>query len=66
MTTASRAGKKSIAFPVLGTGTLKYPRDIVAKCVFECFDQFNTDNARSSLLEARIVVHPTDVENLKV
>ncbi len=66
MTMASNAGKKSIAFPVLGTGTLKYQRDVVAKCVFESFDQFSTDNAGSSLLEARIVVYPKDVENMKV
>ncbi|XP_041371316.1 protein mono-ADP-ribosyltransferase PARP15-like [Gigantopelta aegis] len=63
---AATDGLSSIAFPVMGTGVKKYPRDVVSKIIFESFDSFNKNHPNTSLQEVKVVVHPNDVENWRV
>ncbi|XP_048243031.1 protein mono-ADP-ribosyltransferase PARP14-like [Haliotis rufescens] len=63
---ASTSNLKSIAFPLIGTGILKYPCDKVVKCIFESFDEFKTSNPHTSLYEARVVVYPEDTTSLEI
>ncbi|KAL3863208.1 hypothetical protein ACJMK2_004974 [Sinanodonta woodiana] len=52
----------SIAFPALGTGTLKYPKDVVAREMFNCVSDFLTKNADTSLVDVYFVVFQKDLE----
>ncbi|KAL3863199.1 hypothetical protein ACJMK2_004965 [Sinanodonta woodiana] len=54
----------SIAFPALGTGTLKYPKDVVAREMFNCVSDFLTKNASTSLVAVYFVVYQEDLETL--
>ena len=66
LTKAAELGCRSIAFPVLGAGILKYPVNLVASEMFTCIQKFLQMHKRSSLLNVYIVVYPTDTESLKV
>ncbi|XP_077985097.1 protein mono-ADP-ribosyltransferase PARP14-like [Glandiceps talaboti] len=57
---ASKSGMTSIAIPALGTGGLNYPRDVVAKIMYEEAITFSSKNPRSSLNEMRVVVYDKD------
>ncbi|KAL3863200.1 hypothetical protein ACJMK2_004966 [Sinanodonta woodiana] len=54
----------SIAFPALGTGTLKYPKDVVAREMFNCVSDFLTKNANTSLVAFYFVVFQKDLKTL--
>ncbi|KAL3863201.1 hypothetical protein ACJMK2_004967, partial [Sinanodonta woodiana] len=54
----------SIAFPALGTGALKYPKDVVAREMFNCASDFLTKNADTSLVTVYFVVYQKDLETL--
>ncbi|XP_041369437.1 protein mono-ADP-ribosyltransferase PARP15-like [Gigantopelta aegis] len=62
---AAKDGLASIAFPVMGTGVLKYPRDVVSNVIFESFDSFSKNHPNTSL-QVKVVIHPNDVENWRV
>lgn len=55
----------SIAFPAIGTGQLRYPRDIVAKEMFSAIRRFETDHPITTLKEAKFVVYHLDLRMLK-
>ncbi|XP_007901242.1 poly(ADP-ribose) polymerase family member 14-related sequence 1 isoform X2 [Callorhinchus milii] len=52
---------ESISFPAIGTGNLCFPRDVVAKLMFEQVLTFN----RKYLKEVHFVVHPDDASTVQ-
>ena len=66
MTEASKAKYNSIAFPAMGTGNLGYPRDVVAKCMKDCINDFGAKNPNSSVKDVNIVVYDKDTVTVKV
>ncbi|XP_077997139.1 protein mono-ADP-ribosyltransferase PARP14-like [Glandiceps talaboti] len=62
---AHTTGMTSIAIPALGTGGLNYPRDIVAKILYEEAISLSSKNPSSSLNEIRIVVYDKDYATRK-
>ena len=53
-------GVKSIAFPVIGTGKLNFPRDAASRIMLEQTISFYQVNSRSKVQEVRFVVFEQD------
>lgn len=53
---------KSIVFPALGTGQLRYPRHLVAETMYKCVSQF--DQNKTSLKEVKFLCY--DDETIRV
>lgn len=66
LTTANSHGYTSIAFPALGTGSLGFPRDIVAREMFSSVQEFARDSPTSSVSDVRFVVYGGDSGTIKV
>ncbi|VDI56463.1 Hypothetical predicted protein [Mytilus galloprovincialis] len=49
---------KSIVFPALGTGNLRYPRELVAETMYKCVSQF--DQSNTSLKEVKFLCYDDD------
>ncbi|CAG2248584.1 PARP10_14_15 [Mytilus edulis] len=58
--TADKKGFRSIAFPAMGTGKLNYPRDLVAKHMYKCVDDFSSKNPKSTIAEVFFVLYHKD------
>ncbi|XP_076085830.1 uncharacterized protein LOC143056603 isoform X2 [Mytilus galloprovincialis] len=56
---------KSIAFPVLGTGKLKYPWGDVARTMRNAFGKFMYFYRHINLKEMRVVLHPDDKKSIE-
>ncbi|XP_071180461.1 Fanconi anemia group J protein homolog [Mytilus edulis] len=65
LTTANSHGYTSIAFPALGTGSLGFPRDIVAREMFSSVQEFARDSPTSSVSDVRFVVYGGDSGTVK-
>ncbi|XP_046561902.1 uncharacterized protein LOC124270884 [Haliotis rubra] len=63
---ASKLGVESIAFPVLGTGTLKYPVEKVANVMFTVVEWFFNETTTSSLKTVKFVVYEGDKDIIQV
>ena len=63
---ANQRGYTSLAFPVLGTGNLGYPYDVVAQTMLGAVDQFYQTSPSTSLREVKIVVYQADKHIFKV
>lgn len=61
---ASESGHTSIAFPAIGTGLNKYPKEAVAKTMFSCVEQFQKRHSDSSLVDVRCIIYPADTTSL--
>ncbi|XP_032835533.2 protein mono-ADP-ribosyltransferase PARP14-like isoform X1 [Petromyzon marinus] len=59
---ASKSNYGTIAFPVIGTGFLQFPKEVTAEVFFSEVKRFGKRNPRSSLTAVRIVVHGQDEE----
>ena len=66
MTSANDRGYMSIAFPALGAGNLGYPRDVIAREMFSCVDEFAENYPTSSIADVRFVVYSGDSNSVKV
>ncbi|KAK3612486.1 hypothetical protein CHS0354_024455 [Potamilus streckersoni] len=53
---------KSIAFPTIGTGSIGYPRDVVAKCFIHAIAEFSQALTTQSLEKVIIVIYHRDNE----
>ncbi|KAJ8316973.1 hypothetical protein KUTeg_004877 [Tegillarca granosa] len=62
---ADNNGYSTIAFPALGTGNLGFPRDIVAKEMFQCVTDFSIGHPRCNITEVRFVVYDKDIACVK-
>ncbi|XP_041040002.1 protein mono-ADP-ribosyltransferase PARP14-like isoform X2 [Carcharodon carcharias] len=52
---------KSMSFPAIGTGNLKFPKDIVAEIFFEEIKKFSNANPMSTLKEVRLIIYEKDL-----
>lgn len=57
---ASDSGHTSIAFPAIGSGLNKYPKETVAKILFSCVEHFQKRHTETSLVDVRCVIYPAD------
>ena len=57
---AAKQGMTSIAIPAIGTGTLQFPRNVVANAAFDQAVSFSANNPGSSLEEVKFVVFNQD------
>ncbi|XP_077305883.1 protein mono-ADP-ribosyltransferase PARP14-like isoform X2 [Lithobates pipiens] len=55
----------SISFPAIGTGILRFPKDLVAFVMFDEIFQFSCKNKVRSLQEVHLVLHPSDRDTIK-
>ena len=62
---ASQDKMKSIAFPALGTGTLGFPRDVVAQIMLDSVFKFSNTASNSSLKEIFFVTFHLDKPTVK-
>ena len=54
---ASKHNTSSIAFPTLGTGSLKFPEDITSSIMMNAVYEFSQNNPSSSLKVVNIVIY---------
>jgi poly [ADP-ribose] polymerase 10/14/15 len=66
LTEANSRGFKSLVFPALGTGNLKYPQEETATVMLQAIDCFQLDNPSTSLKDIKIVIHKQDSKTLQV
>jgi len=66
LTKAAASNHKSLAFPALGTGKLKYDKSTVASAMFDAVVQYSVNNPSSSITEVLFVIYPSDTEVLRV
>jgi len=57
---------QTVAFPAIGTGGLGYPKDLVAKQMYNIVSQFAGNNPKSSLKKVYFVVHYKSEDIYKV
>ncbi|XP_067843404.1 protein mono-ADP-ribosyltransferase PARP14-like isoform X2 [Heptranchias perlo] len=55
----------SIAFPAIGAGKLCFPKDLVARMMFEEVLRFSSKRSTKYLKNVHFVVHPDDVPTVK-
>ena len=63
---ANNRQMKSIAFPALGTGNLRYPKDLVAKVMFDTVESFGILHPKTRLTDVFFVLYHGDQETVKV
>lgn len=56
----------SIAFPAIGTGTLRYPPNIAASKMFQAVEEVAATSNLKYLREVNFVIFPTDEHVLQV
>ncbi|CAC5369050.1 PARP10_14_15 [Mytilus coruscus] len=57
LTTASRYGTRSIAFPAIGTGELKFPSDISASIFIDAIRDFLYHHPKTTISDIKIVIY---------
>ncbi|NXN91385.1 PAR14 polymerase, partial [Rhinopomastus cyanomelas] len=62
---AEELSLKSITFPAMGTGVLRYPGSVVAKILFDKVFEYSGKKGLSSLEEVHFLLHPKDVTNIE-
>lgn len=63
---ASNRGYETIAFPIIGSGNLAYPIDLIRSEMFGSVERFKQGRETTSLKEVRFVVYPKDTEVYEV
>ncbi|XP_060681592.1 protein mono-ADP-ribosyltransferase PARP14-like [Hemiscyllium ocellatum] len=53
---------KSMSFPAIGTGNLKFPKDIVAGMFFEEIKKFSAENPTSTLKRVKLIIYEKDLD----
>ena len=66
LTMTVKAELKTVAIPALGSGILKYPRDLVAKVMYSEVLQFINNGADNCLHDVKFVLHPSDEQTIHV
>ena len=57
---ASEKDFKSVALPAMGTGKLRFPRDVVAEIMFNSVIEFSKANPATSVKDVRFVLYDKD------
>ncbi|KAJ8320637.1 hypothetical protein KUTeg_002224 [Tegillarca granosa] len=60
-----QSGLASVAFPALGTGNLNFPKDVVAKEMFQCVIDFSSNQPSSSVTEVKFVLYDKDFQTVQ-
>ncbi|NWW79438.1 PAR14 polymerase, partial [Climacteris rufus] len=63
---AEELSLKSITFPAIGTGNLRFPSSVVAKLLFDKVFEFSSKNRVNSLEEVHFLLHPNDTDKIQV
>ncbi|XP_013409521.1 uncharacterized protein LOC106173081, partial [Lingula anatina] len=61
---AHQDGVSSIAFPTIGTGNLKFPKEAVADVMFKEAVQFSANNSQTKVKDIRFVLYPQDAQSI--
>lgn len=64
--TAEKSGYKSIGIPAMGTGTIGYPHQLVAKFMYDMVEKFVTKHKSSKLTDVKLIVHSKDIKSITV
>ncbi|XP_028313172.1 protein mono-ADP-ribosyltransferase PARP14-like isoform X2 [Gouania willdenowi] len=62
---AEKLQMRSLSFPAVGTGNLKFPRDVVSKVLLKEIHSFSRRAAPSYLREVVVIVHPSDRQTME-
>ena len=63
---AAQKGFTSAALPAMGTGNLKFPRNVVADTMFKTVMDFSKANPGTSLKDVRFVLYEKDQPTVDV
>ena len=63
---AAEKGFTSIALPAMGTGNLRFPRDVVADTMFKTVMDFSKANPGTSVKDVRFVLYDRDHPTIDV
>ncbi|XP_060603250.1 uncharacterized protein LOC132756248 isoform X2 [Ruditapes philippinarum] len=63
---ASEMKYKTIAFPAIGTGVLRYPIDLVAAAMFESVERFKSVYMDTSLTTVLFVIYPANITVMEI
>ncbi|XP_043852360.1 protein mono-ADP-ribosyltransferase PARP14 isoform X2 [Dromiciops gliroides] len=63
--TADSLSLKSITFPAIGTGNLRFPKTLFAKLILSEVFKFSSSEPLKTLKEVCFLLHPSDVDNIK-
>ncbi|XP_029656236.1 protein mono-ADP-ribosyltransferase PARP14-like [Octopus sinensis] len=63
--TAERMGAKSLAFPILGTGKMRYPIEELPGIMYEAVKNYSNQNS-SQIKDVYFVVFPTETKIIKI
>ncbi len=63
---ADAAGYSSLAFPAMGTGQLKFPKNMAAKIMFEATKAFANSGNAKNLKDVIFVLYDKDKECITV
>jgi O-acetyl-ADP-ribose deacetylase (regulator of RNase III) len=59
-------GFSSIAIPGLTSGFLGFPKDLAARNTTRAVGRYIDNNPNTTLREVHLVIHPEDIQTLKV
>ena len=60
------AGRKSIGVPALGTGTLKYPAELVAATMFQAVMEYGVQHPDTTISDVYFILYKKDDNLIKV
>ncbi|KAM5334735.1 protein mono-ADP-ribosyltransferase PARP14 [Glossophaga mutica] len=63
--TTENLSLKSIAFPAIGTGNLKFPKTVFAELIISEVFKFSSNNQPTALQEVCFLLHPNDHANIQ-
>jgi len=56
----------SLSFPAIGTGNLRFPRDVVSRVLLQEIQAHSHRQTARHLREVAVVVHPSDSQTVDV
>ncbi|XP_051841363.1 protein mono-ADP-ribosyltransferase PARP14 [Antechinus flavipes] len=63
--TAASLSLTSITFPAIGTGNLRFPKDVFAKLIMSQVFEFSRSGLLKTLKEVCFLLHPSDTDNIQ-
>ncbi|XP_068921027.1 protein mono-ADP-ribosyltransferase PARP14-like [Petaurus breviceps papuanus] len=63
--TAASQSLTSITFPAIGTGNLRFPKNIFAKLILSQVFKFSSSGPLKTLKEVCFLLHPSDINNIE-
>lgn len=56
----------SLSFPAIGTGNMRFPRDLVSRVLLREIQNFSRQAVPRHLGQVLVVVHPSDMQTVDV